>query len=485
MDSRPKGYGWSLGELKLFVGGQQITASRAGKSRHGVRWYLSPVLHWLTRSWAPLFHEERFPWGETVSMPGNLAIASILRRLIAETDEKSIDLYGQAKAWWGRHSLASLDDGGLWPDICFRRFGDLVEVSWSNKPPLFAPIEFEFEFFPAQARLPVNLVADPLWRLLGWSTSQASLASDPDFSDIHELREEISEIRRTPTDELARWYAPSRVIEFARKSAHTHDDKEFLFSSRLVHFIPVIEALSPAVAMFGAVSPETTSGDVQTLTELLLGVRDGGDSEALQKFVTGKELLVGQSPANQGYELARDFAEQLEACAHYHESTSLDPENLCRRFSVSVTDRRLETETIRGLAIAGQDVRPTIVINSSHPYNLNPRGKRFTIAHELCHILYDRGRARRITHVSTPWTNPAIEKRANAFAAMLLMPPSSVLQALGQVKSPRASLSWARELADWLGTSIKSTIEHLYNLHMISLDERELLRDEYDLAIRP
>lgn len=485
IDSRPKGYGWSLGELKLFVAGQQITASRGGNSRHGVRWYLSPVLHWLARSWAPLFHEERFPWGETVSTPGNLAIASILRRLIAETDVKSLDLYGQAKAWWGRHSLASLDDGGLWPDICFRRFGDLLEISWSNKPPLFAPIGFEFEFFSGQARLPVNLAAEPLWKLLEWSTSQASLASHPENSDIGQLRAEISKIRCTPTDELAKWYAPSSVVELAKHSAHTKDDMQFLFSSRLVHSIPVIEALSPAVAMFGAVSPQTTSRDVQTLTELLLGARNGGDSEALQKFVVHAELFVGQPPANQGYELARDFTEQLEAYASRHESAAADPENLCQFFSILVTDRRLETETIRGLAIAGQDVHPTIVINTSHPYNQNPRGKRFTIVHELCHILYDRGRARRITHVSTPWTNPAVEKRANAFAAMLLMPPSSVFQALGQVSSPRASLSWARELADRLGTSIKSTIEHLYNIRMISVDERELLRDEYEMAIQP
>lgn len=477
-DSRPRGYGWSLGELKLFVGKQQITTSRLGSSRHGVRWYLSPLLHWLAGNWAPLFHEERFPWGEAVSMPGNLAIASILRRLIAETDD-GLDLYGQAKAWQGRHSLSSLDDGGLWPDVCFRRFGDLLEVSWSNRPLLFAPVGFEFEFFPGQARLPVKLVAEPLWSLLDWSSAQAIEGGDLDRSDISQLRKEVSGTRNISDDELASWYAPSNIIDFVKKIAAVDDDVQFLFLSPRVGSIPVLEALSPAVAMFGAISPETAPRDVQTLTELLLGARNGGDSEALERLVVNSELMVGQSPANQGYELARDFAEQLNA------HIAIDPENLCRDLSISVEDGQLESETIRGLAIAGHEVRPTIFVNNSHPYNRSRGGKRFTIAHELCHILYDRSRARRVTHASTPWANPAVESRANAFAAMLLMPSSRVTQAIGRAKSPRPSLKWARELAQQLGTSTKSTIEHLYNLHVINIDERELLRDEYESAIQP
>ena len=54
------------------------------------------------------------------------------------------------------------------------------------------------------------------------------------------------------------------------------------------------------------------------------------------------------------------------------------------------------------------------------------------IGHELCHLLHDRSFGSRLVIVSGPWAPRAIEQRANAFAAWLLMPPSLVTLAIAE-----------------------------------------------------
>ena len=48
--------------------------------------------------------------------------------------------------------------------------------------------------------------------------------------------------------------------------------------------------------------------------------------------------------------------------------------------------------------------------------------QRFTLAHELCHLLLDREYGGELTIASGPWAPLGIEQRANAFAAAFLMP---------------------------------------------------------------
>ena len=117
---------------------------------------------------------------------------------------------------------------------------------------------------------------------------------------------------------------------------------------------------------------------------------------------------------------------------------------------------------------------PAIIVNSTSVYNVNENGKRFTIAHELCHILHDQTRARRITHVSGPWASPGIEKRANAFAAALLMPRELVLRQLRSLD--RIDHAETSRLAKALHVNEPPLIEHLYNIDAIGDGDRERLR---------
>ena len=122
----------------------------------------------------------------------------------------------------------------------------------------------------------------------------------------------------------------------------------------------------------------------------------------------------------------------------------------------------------RGVALAGENLQATILVNTEHVRN-SANGRRFTLAHELCHILFDRNRARPLTHTSTAWASPSIEQRANAFAAMLLMPPMSARLPMvaGLPELKRA----VNKMATRMKVSRVALRHHLANIGEISPDE--------------
>lgn len=138
----------------------------------------------------------------------------------------------------------------------------------------------------------------------------------------------------------------------------------------------------------------------------------------------------------------------------------------------------LETDSIRGGAVAGEGFSPRIAINRTHYFNDNESGRRFTIAHELCHVLFDRTRARRVAHASSggPWAARGIEQRANAFAAYLLMPRTLVLEHLAGEN--RIGSSDIKRLASGLKVNESALLRHLRNLGLIDAGESERLLDE-------
>ena len=101
-------------------------------------------------------------------------------------------------------------------------------------------------------------------------------------------------------------------------------------------------------------------------------------------------------------------------------------------------------------------------------------GRRFTLAHELCHVLFDRSSARRLSHVSGPWATVRVEKRANAFAAMFLATPHALNKSLtggelaGQIK----------HLSVKFGMGAMALREHMHNLDLISDEEFLLSGDQ-------
>ncbi len=468
---RPAGYGWSMGDLRITVANHVLTSSRREASNQEyVGWYLAPLLDWIASNWAALLHEEDFAWPERSGAPAVMACHRALDQTIGVKDAEGRARYKATQAWYYRHALRSAAEGGLFPDLFIRRMTDDIELSWSAEPPLFAPDGFIFSTEPGVALLPVEDVAGPLWEVLTWAVSQPPVLDDNDRASWQTLADKIDGIPSMSAAVLDRAYVDVRILELVRTSLERIGILE-LVDEDVTAARPYVRAFSPAVAMFGGVSPSLGEVDVDYLCGLLAASARGGDGAALRDLVAVSQNVPLGIPHEDGYSFAEDFLEKLELPG---EQEWVDVRKIASDLGIDVLEKALETESIRGVALAGHDFTPAVLLNVTSPFNLNEYGKRYTLAHELCHVLHDRSRARRVTHVSGPWVAPGIERRANAFAAYLLMPRALL------VKGWRVHFETSRgefeTFANRLQVNETALIEHLYNLGLIDDLARERLR---------
>jgi Zn-dependent peptidase ImmA (M78 family) len=468
---RPARFGWSIGDLKINIAGRTITQSRRGAATQSYSsWYLFPFFDWLANNWATLFHEEDFSWNEKSSAPALVACHRALERWIGETDDVGKNIYQDVQAWYGRHALRASSEGGLFPDLFIRRFLDDIELSWSPHAPLFAPEGFSYVVEPGTARLSVSDVAGPLWKALNWAATTHQALDDNDRASISELQRKIAAIRETSLRDFAAIYVPPSVLEKVQAELDRIGAPEFLEDVPIAN-VPAIASFSPAVAMFGGINPNLGRADVAAIVSLLVTRRNRPENAtlaALTRERAGRPLGV---PHEDGYAFASELLEDLEEPTT---GSFVDIREILAQLNIEILTEQLSTNTIRGIALAGEEFGPTILLNTASIYNTSEDGRRFTLAHELCHILFDRTRARRVTIASGPWVAPGIEKRANAFAAALLMPRAIVRQLLPSTGP--IGREDVRRAAERLHVSETALVEHIYNLDLISELDRDRLR---------
>lgn len=467
-ERRPAHGGWSTGELRLTVGNYVLTRHEHGKqSRDMVRWYLLPVFEWLAKQWVSLLHEERFEWRENGAVPGATAVFLGLRRLIDSDDVLGELAYARVQSWWSRHALRAADSSALYPDIVIRRFADDVEISWTARQPTHAPDGFRFALSPGAATLPIANVAGPLWEALAWAVSCPPKLDAQDRGSIFELERMIGDLAKLPTATLEGAYLPPELFQKVEK---IRAEQGLQDNSVRINAVPAIEKIDDAVFMFGGVNPDIGTSDTRELMALLSLQISGTDSSTLSGLVKTSIGAPLSAPYDEGYELAEELTEALVVP---DDASVVDIEAIVRQLRVKIVKKHLCTPTIRGVAIAGDGYSPAILVNLASLYNATDAGQRFTLAHELFHILYDREHARRITHTSGPWAAPGIEKRANAFAAMLLMPRNLVRRFL---PSEALDLQGLFEAAISMRVGPSALLEHLYNIDVIDEIHRDELR---------
>ena len=139
--------------------------------------------------------------------------------------------------------------------------------------------------------------------------------------------------------------------------------------------------------------------------------------------------------------------------------------------------------TVRGICIAGPRHRPRMVINSRHVANADAGGRRFTLAQALCRLLFDREAGRRLAIASGPWAPRDVERRADAFAAMLLMPVSLVQRAVSRLPLPLATREGVTMVSERLQVGRSWVPGHLKNLGFLDETSRQGVEDEMSLAV--
>jgi len=370
--------------------------------------------------------------------------------------------------------------------VFIRRLLDFVEISWGNQGLPGAPAEFYFTTPLDTLYLDVRQVAEPLYQALEAATQAMDQSGISEETEIAALCRAVRRIPETVPDEREGWYLcgePDRQIGTwsIQATLATALGKFPEAAQALTASVPhplCVPQLSPAVAMFGSAAPAIGPAAAGLLAQALLKafIWDVGPT-AHDTLVQDQPLAEVRAAYEEGYDLALDLLDTLKLPGE--QTQRIDVAQLLRDLGISISPVELEDDGLRGVALAGPDLQPTILINTHHPMNQHESGYRFTLAHELCHVLHDRGYARRVSLVSGPWAPPGVERRANAFAAMLLMPPELVNRLIADLPSPDlGGVDAIEDLARRMGTGFLATLEHLTNIGKLNDGERERVKAE-------
>lgn len=473
----------SWGSFQLWVNEQNLCAHRFGEElSESVHWYLLPLIEWIVTNWDPLLHEERLP-----NRNGAASAQESLRRTVdppLHLTSASADLEAWNRnwfEWWSRHCFEAGRGGAVFPMIYLRRWQEKVEVSWQEPEGPARDTGVRFLCPSGTVRLPLQAVAEPLYTVLREAV-QYLLSNHPDSERLRLLEGRAKKLEVARVDPWAWLLGFGTTFPEMRdswndlqaqvESQFPQKVREAILGSADGHKLFVDSF--PAALMFGAVSPHMEVGDRLFLLKAL--------AEALQDHVVSRindlaeEVPLSGPPWEQGYELALDCLTPLGIDPDAAEPVNI--EDILRQSSVTVKEVTLIDRTIRAVSIGGLSYRSTILVNDAHPANQFPSGRRFSLAHELCHLIYDRAHARDVTLPSGPWAPRDLERRANAFAAMLLMPPGRLTRAIAAAEAELASREGIMGVCGRLQTSFTSTVEHLCNLGLLDEEQRDDLLDE-------
>jgi hypothetical protein len=472
VSSREEAVSW--GALELWVNGHNLCAGTyADEQFDAVHWYLLPLFEWFIDKWDPLFHEERLPGPGVGSAQDTLRASSML----SSRGGRIIDSW----EWWGRHSLEAPREGGIFPAVYFRRWRDLIEVSWADHQSPARPAGLRFGATEGSATFRPQDVVSHIHSVIGDATEYL-LSRVPPSERLQRLRQRVASRLQGGPERYA-WLAGlgSSLEEMLSAWQRIRCQLEAKSGAAINVLLSPAEGLGglvtsppPAALMFGAVSPTLVDSDRLALLDAMVN-SIGTVCDRLEPLVSVATTALNASeslrPWERGQEVALAVLERLGI--EMDAVGPVDIYGIANEWSIRCGTVRLEDDSIRGVSIAGNRLVPTILTNPKHGTSGYVGGRRFTVAHELGHLLMDRSMARDVAVPSGPWAPRDIERRANAFAAMFLMPPSKIDAAIRAASITRFDIMAMRVLSRTLETSPVATCEHLCNLGFISESERD------------
>lgn len=468
----------SWGAIQIWIDGVNICAhTDQGETLTAAHWYLLPILEWVVESWDPLLHEERLPLGRFTTAAEFASTPSV--------DFEGEGYWEREESryeWDQRHSLRAAADGGLLPDLRIRRLRDQIEFSWARTHSAGildvewqAPIGHFYTDPASTAKVLHEVVSEAAKQLLTLRPESSRIStlaaaatglrteSRTDFRTAW-----LAGLGATAATALERWRS---VIDRVSKSASPQAVRAS-FHPALADDL-VVSGSCQAALLFGSSSPSLTDEDAYALAMRLLDAYMPDATSDLEDLVRDQPLDESVQPWASGYDLAEDL---LEGAPTLVRASAIDVEGFLTDYGVSVAEVELADQGVRAVSFAGASHRPTMLINTAWDGNQRIGVRRFTMAHELCHLLHDRAYGAQLAVASGPWAPLALEQRANAFAAMLLMPPALLRRIDSSMPFNEATRDSLAPVANRIGVTLSSLVEHLFNVGMIDDVARQRLR---------
>ena len=413
--------------LEIWAKGRNLSAhthTDDSTVHSALHWPLIYISRWIAKSWGELFERQAWPLPELDRNARDLA--KELDKLAVASPESDSILSMRDDFVFG-HSLLTASGGGLVPDLYIAHDGDRVSLAWESPPDSTAVV---FHHSRGEIDVPSALFVDAAVGLIEWVCDALSLSPEPRAArDRAELQAWLEYVRSASAAEanLAGFVGVSRneidaftggrplASVFSLPDDWSHSGARFDASTSW-----------PAV-VFRASHTELSTNDVRSLIDTLAAIPSCETGRRnLQSLRAKLPDPVGWTDFEQGYFAAEAVRRALGNADGY-----LDIERLLGDLGVPIgSDIELSSPDLDGGCVWDGVRGPTIFVNPASDRAKVNWGRRMILAHELCHLLFDARAAVPLTVVSGPWAPPVIERRANAFAAELLLPLAGIHKVL-------------------------------------------------------
>jgi Zn-dependent peptidase ImmA (M78 family) len=404
-------------------------------------------------------------------------------------DDSELDKLLDARAEWrSRHGMgSSLPDFRI-PDLHLRRVNAGLELSWDDRAWRSVPNGMRLQEASGTVIFSAEEVANILF---DWASAVAhSLMSFPESVAFADEMHTLLKAHRTARSALSRlkWAAGQHLqqaAQDARRLAGAFADSEKIDETIQVLLglgdngrAGLITPITIPAMLFRSASPELSTSDLRRLSETCAQLPSFVKSPLAQYQQPDPPTSSPDIVFQDGYEKALEFRSALGINPELPLLDDKDLEAvLLPSLGIAVRDLTLESSEIDGMAVFSPGKTPLVGVNLTGKSSSTPWGRRMTLAHELCHLLYDLSDQMSVGILSNPWAPDLLEKRANAFAAMLMM-PREALEAVLPLNPRQWTLGGLGYAMKSLGVGRTALMNHLHNLGFIGYSEKEAWLDE-------
>lgn len=411
-------------EGSLWVDGRNLLAHTRGQevlTRLRAPW--DELVRWFIDAWSSFFETQRWPTPSRAT-DALRYMQDLERELRQVADERAQSrLRETTTRFLQTHRLG----GDTWPDdlpdVFLSRDADEVVVAWR------APRPTSDRCFLApngEARISAHAFAEAVRSFIEWRGAVSGGRLRQDAITWSQTLNGAEGARRAIRNEAG--LTEDEVAGLLARSGLDFDTFFAIDRSDLEAGALTSAAASPVAMAFRSSAPTLDAESRLALRNLVV----------CEPVHTRGRDLIGQLRARlprpdsnlphyeQGYEMAITMRKWL---GRPHQPLDVEA-LLTRTLSVPVRDLALADGDLDGGCVFGAHSGPLVFVNTEARMSGTGWGRRMTLAHELCHLLLDKPPERTLSHVSGIWSVPRLERRANAFAAELLLPRAALMRAL-------------------------------------------------------
>lgn len=405
------------GVVVLWVGGNPIwgSAEEGLAEADGIEWTWVELLEFLVEAWSHLEWEQAYPAPLNPLSPMDLE-REVERIRADESPEYADEVHEEMLSFLEVHDLANALQGAYAAPVRILRQGNLSIVSTGQVDLLlpYSDVRRTLEEVGEEVATRVALSCDERARISQERWKARDRAVDATFVLRYGagLDASTSALVEPYLKACDGRYTEDEILVAARMTAGLVDDENL---RRLLDEIKKIE------------KRETPSLDALV---------------SKVKGLTTRNMRAWE----EGYALAQAVRPLLPDT---RAEGRVEIEQVLGELGALILEVGLGVDDIDAVAVFGGNHGPAILVNTDGHHAQGGMGRRATLAHELCHLVWDREGALPFAEALSPRAPELPEKRARAFAAELLMPQDEAVERARTRKL--SSFEECRKLVDELG----------------------------------